>query len=192
MKTAPHLFWLTTEAYPLGHAGVAFGDILPRCFPDGTAQVTPSSSEAPSSLCRIGGGGFNQLLWLEAKPLPGLTAPVLHQSWYGASFHSSSFPSIGGASSTASARFRPGEVRPTDGPAVRSPGMGGALDGFWPMPYARSQKGMSPCREVSHAAPPLQDPCPCQGLIQKPSPDRTRHPPGSCGSWPVPACEPPP
>jgi hypothetical protein len=35
LKTAPHLFWLTIEAYPPGHAGAAFGDVVPRCFPEG-------------------------------------------------------------------------------------------------------------------------------------------------------------
>ncbi len=60
MKTTPHLFWLTIEAYPPGHDGAAFGDVVPRCFPEGKPKVNPSRFEAQSSLYRIGGGGLNQ------------------------------------------------------------------------------------------------------------------------------------
>lgn len=49
----------------------------------------------------------------------------------------------------AAARFRPGEVRPTEGPAVRSPGRGGALDGFWPRPVRWTLRGM---RALRHSA----------------------------------------
>jgi hypothetical protein len=38
MKTAPHLFWLAIEAYPPGHTVAAFGDFVPRCFPEGKSR----------------------------------------------------------------------------------------------------------------------------------------------------------
>jgi hypothetical protein len=41
VKTTPHLFWLTIEAYPLGHAGAAFGDVVPRRIPERKNQSQP-------------------------------------------------------------------------------------------------------------------------------------------------------
>lgn len=41
-------------------------------------------------------------------------------------------PFLTAAPGTTADRFRPGGDRPREGPAVRSPGRGGVLDGFWP------------------------------------------------------------
>ena len=43
-----------------------------------------------------------------------------------------------------------------EGPAVRSPRMGGVLDGFWPTPYPGCPAGM---RADPHTAPSLIYPC---------------------------------
>ena len=43
-----------------------------------------------------------------------------------------------------------------EGPAVRSPRMGGVLDGFWPTPYPGCPAGM---RAHPHTAPSLKYPC---------------------------------
>jgi hypothetical protein len=53
----------------------------------------------------------------------------------------------------AAARFRPGVVRPTDGPAVRSPGTGGVLDGFWPRPVPWKLRGMSVLKRFACSFP---------------------------------------
>ena len=76
LKTTPLLFWLTTEAYPPGNAGVTFGDVVPRCFPEGKSRH-PLELRGTIFVIRDRRRRPNQEQWLEARHLSGLAVPSL-------------------------------------------------------------------------------------------------------------------